>query len=145
MKEYHVNLEREEFKQLNDNLFKKIEEKFKLECPRRTNLQIKSKKKKPLDDIFNESSDDDIVFDNNFENPQSFYSEPLIDQRQRLINYAHPLIVADPNLLEDTFFQLKEIVGNDLVTHFNDQELVKLLVRYDYDLNRVIPIVLNCE
>ena len=62
-----------------------------------------------------------------------------------LINYAHPLIVLDAQILEESFNRLKEIIGTSEINDMSDEQLVKLLIRNDYDLNRVVPIVLKFE
>ena len=61
-----------------------------------------------------------------------------------LLNLAHPLIVLDAHLLNDSLRQLREIVGADY-NELSDEQLVKLLIRNDCDLNRVIPIILHLE
>ena len=68
-------------------------------------------------------------------------------QIRRLMRFAWPLIVINPGLLETSYLQLKEILdtSESQSTNWTDEDLVKLLIRNDYDLNRVIPIVLNIE
>lgn len=146
MKENDVTFDRGEFTQLNENLKKNLEEKFNSKSKKKSKPKFKRNKKKILDNIFDEtSSDDDVIFSDSFDNVQPLYSDTSISRQEQLVNYAHPLIVANPRLLEDSFFQLKEIIGTEIEIELNDQELVKLLVQYDYDLNRVVPAVLNCE
>lgn len=69
---------------------------------------------------------------------------PPLNRLDELIALAHPLIVLDGHLLENSFNQLKEIIGAENTTT-SDEQLVKLLIRHDCDLNRVVPIVLNFE
>ena len=69
---------------------------------------------------------------------------PPLNRLDELIALAHPLIVLDGHLLENSFNQLKEIIGAETTTT-SDEQLVKLLIRHDCDLNRVVPIVLNFE
>ncbi|CAF1156342.1 unnamed protein product [Brachionus calyciflorus] len=106
------------------------------------------KQNQKLNRQLSESSDDDVVFQeqDNYEifNPVTEHIQSN-SRMEQLINYAHPLIVVDAHLLEESFVQLKEIIGSESEIDLNDEDLVKLLVRYDCDLNRVIPIVLNCE
>lgn len=70
---------------------------------------------------------------------------------EQLISLASPLIVLDAQLLESSFVQLKEIIdagggsGDDSAPSFTDEQLVKLLIRNDCDLNRVVPIALNID
>lgn len=107
-----------------------------------------------------DSSDDETTtfqgIDNNNNNMLEMHLDNLMlrpnantsNRLQLLLNYAHPLIVVDANLLEESFVQLKEIIGaeeesSDLAT--DDEQLVRLLIVNDFDLNRVVPIVLNFE
>ncbi|CAF0709344.1 unnamed protein product [Brachionus calyciflorus] len=142
MKDNEIGLDRDEFKQLQESIMTMVTQKF--------NQTIKKtvKQNQKLNRQLSESSDDDVVFQeqDNYEifNPGNEHIQSN-SRMEQLINYAHPLIVVDAHLLEESFVQLKEIIGSESEIDLNDEDLVKLLVRYDCDLNRVIPIVLNCE
>lgn len=69
---------------------------------------------------------------------------PILSRLDELVALADPLIVLDGHLLENSFNQLKEIIGAEN-TSSTDEQLVKLLIRHDCDLNRVVPIALNFE
>lgn len=71
--------------------------------------------------------------------------QPPFSRLDELVTLAHPLIVLDGILLENAFNQLKEIIADANISDSSDEHLVKLLIRHDCDLNRVIPIVLNLE
>lgn len=151
----------EEFKQLSNDILNKINEKQIQTSKKQTLGEKKSKKKKEVIKKMNElsdedeSNDDEIIFhdaNNNYmiEEIANLDRMMIIEQPnnrlQQLLNYAHPLIVVDARLLEESFVQLKEIIGsNNDELQTSDEELVKLLIRNDFDLNRVIPIVLRCE
>ena len=148
MKENEIGMDREEFKQIQEPIMKIIIEKFTLKEKEVDKVKLRPiRNRRTSDCVFDESSDEDVVFqdDVNDDTYSSINDNTESTRLQQLINYAHPLIVANPPLLEDSFFQLKEIIGTENEIELNDEDLVKLLVRYDYDLNRVIPIVLNCE
>lgn len=66
-----------------------------------------------------------------------------VTRLDELLSLANPLIVLDAQLLENSFNQLKEIIGEANTS--TDEQLVKLLIRNDCDLNRVVPIALNFE
>lgn len=72
---------------------------------------------------------------------------PPLSRLDELVALADPLIVLDGHLLENSFNQLREIIGaaDENANASSDEQLVKLLIRHDCDLNRVVPIVLNLE
>jgi hypothetical protein len=88
-----------------------------------------------------ENDEDQLNVDDENNNDRDLNSNRLYE----LINYAHPLIVLDAQMLQDSFNRLKEIIGTSEINDMNDEQLVKLLIRNDYDLNRVVPIVLKFE
>lgn len=58
-------------------------------------------------------------------------------KRDRLISYAHPLIVVDYERLEECYDRLKEIINENQI-EFDDVRLVKSIITNEYDLNRVL-------
>lgn len=107
-----------------------------------------------LDDSSSEENndgtlDDDILMSNmmglNIDGRTGSSTTVHSNRLDQLLNYAHPLIVLDAELLESSFLQLKEIIGQAAESQMNDEQLVKILIKNDCDLNRVVPIVLNFE